>query len=134
MLVEVFARRQCVLHQGLPLYAVCGLQVPPPDLVLPSCYPGPPTVFPAFVGGAPVESLDLRFLNSSAFEPLSEASLRALSQKMLFLLALATAKRVGELQALSSVVSYVGSDACLAYVPQLWPSRSRSPVLSLAPS
>ena len=37
---------------------------------------------------------------------------------MLFLLALATAKRVGELQALSSVVTFVGSDACLSYVPQ----------------
>ena len=34
----------------------------------------------------------LRFLNSSHFEPLSQASLRALSQKTLFLLALATAK------------------------------------------
>ena len=63
-------------------------------------------------------SVVLRFLNSSAFEPLSEASLRALLQKMLFLLALAKAKRVGELQALSSVVTYVGSDACLSYVPQ----------------
>ena len=63
-------------------------------------------------------SMVLRFLNSSAFEPLSEASLRALSQKTLFLMALATAKRVGELQALSSIVTYVGSDACLSYVPQ----------------
>ena len=60
----------------------------------------------------------LRFLNSSAFEPLSEAFLRALSQKTLFPLALGTAKHVGELQALSSVVSYVGSNACLSYVPQ----------------
>ena len=63
-------------------------------------------------------SMVLRFLNSSAFEPLSEASLRALSQKTLFLLALATSKRVGELQALCSIVTYVGSDACLSYVPQ----------------
>ena len=39
-------------------------------------------------------------------------------QKVLFLLALATAKRVGELQALSSVVTFVGGDACLSYVPQ----------------
>ena len=39
----------------------------------------------------------LRFLNTSAFEPLSRAPLRALTQKVLFLLALATAKRVGEL-------------------------------------
>ena len=63
-------------------------------------------------------SLVLRFLNSSAFEPLSQAPLRALLQKTLFLLALATAKRVGELQALSSVVTFVGHDACLSYVPQ----------------
>ena len=60
----------------------------------------------------------LQFLNSSAFEPLSETSLRALSQKTLFLLALETAKHVGELQALSSVVTFVGFDACLSYVPQ----------------
>ena len=58
----------------------------------------------------------LRYLNSSHFEPLSQASLRALSQKALFLLALATAKRVGELQALSSVVTFVGLDACLSYI------------------
>ena len=45
-------------------------------------------------------SVVLRFLNTSAFEPLSAAPLRALTQKVLFLLALATAKRVGELQAL----------------------------------
>ena len=37
---------------------------------------------------------------------------------MLFLLALATAKRVGELQALSSVVTFVYGDACLSYIPQ----------------
>ena len=60
----------------------------------------------------------LRFLNTASFEPLRTASLRALSQKVLFLLALATAKRVGELQALSRVVSFVGSDACLSYVPE----------------
>ena len=66
----------------------------------------------------------LRYLNSSEFEPLSRASLpplaslRALSLKTLFLLALATAKRVGELQALSSIVTFVGGDACLSYIPQ----------------
>ena len=63
----------------------------------------------------------LWFSGSSTLQrssPLSESSLRALSQKTLFLLALATAKRVGELQALSSVVTFVGSDTCLSYVPQ----------------
>ena len=63
-------------------------------------------------------SLVLRFLNTSTFEPLSEAPLCTLAQKVLFLLALATAKRVGELQALSSVVTFVHGDACLSYVPQ----------------
>ena len=38
-------------------------------------------------------------------------------QKVLFLIAFATAKRVGELQVLSSVVTFVHGDACLSYVP-----------------
>ena len=63
-------------------------------------------------------SLVLRYLNTSAFEPLSVAPLRALTQRVLFLLVLATAKRVGELQALSSVVTFVHGDAYLSYVPQ----------------
>ena len=41
----------------------------------------------------------LCFLISDAFEPLRDATLRALSKKVLFLFALATAKRVRELQA-----------------------------------
>ena len=60
----------------------------------------------------------LRFLISGAFEPLRDAPLRALSKKVLFLLAFATAKRVGELEALSRIVSFVGGDACLSYVPE----------------
>ena len=60
----------------------------------------------------------LRYLNSPHFEPLSQASLRALLLKTLFLLALAIAKRVGELQTLSSIVTFVGVDACLSYIPQ----------------
>ena len=60
----------------------------------------------------------LQYLVTSAFEPLFHASFRALTLKTLFLLALATAKRVGELQALSSLVTFVGADACLSYIPQ----------------
>ena len=63
-------------------------------------------------------TLVLRFLTSSTFEPLAEAPLRVLTQKVLFLLAFATAKRVGELQALSSIVTFVQGDACLSYVPE----------------
>ena len=62
-------------------------------------------------------TLVLRFLNTSSFEPLTEVPLRALTQKVLFLVAFATAKRVGELQAISSVVTFVRGDACLSYVP-----------------
>ena len=60
----------------------------------------------------------LTYLVSPAFKPLSQASFRALTLKTLFLLALATAKRVGELQALSSIVTFVAGDACLFYIPQ----------------
>ena len=63
-------------------------------------------------------SMVLRYLNTSTFKPLSDAPLRALTQKVLFLLVLATAKRVGELQALSYIVTFVLGDACLSYVPQ----------------
>ena len=62
-------------------------------------------------------TLVLGFLNTSTFEPLAEVPLRALTQKVLFLLAFAMAKRVGELQALSSIVTFVQGDACLSYVP-----------------
>ena len=60
----------------------------------------------------------LTYLVSPAFEPLSQASFCALTLKTLFLLALATAKRVVELQALSSIVTFVAGDACLSYIPQ----------------
>ena len=60
----------------------------------------------------------LRFLRSSNFEPLSSLSLRSLTKKVLFLISLAMGKRVGELQALSRVVSLSSSGACLSYVPK----------------
>ena len=60
----------------------------------------------------------LNFLRSSPFEPLSSASLLDLTHKTLFLLSLATAKRVGELQALSRRVFFSSSSAGLSYVPE----------------
>ena len=47
----------------------------------------------------------LEYLRSPVFEPLSLSSLRNLTRKTLSLVALATAKRVGELQALSRIAS-----------------------------
>ena len=60
----------------------------------------------------------LRRLNSSLFEPLHLCSLWNLTKKVLFLVALATAKCVGELQAVSRTVSFIHQDACLSYVPK----------------
>ena len=60
----------------------------------------------------------LRFLRSTIFEPLASSSLRDLTRKTLFLVALATAKRVGEIQALSCVVSFSSSSAGLSYVSE----------------
>ena len=55
----------------------------------------------------------LRFLRGPPFEPLASSSLRALTQKVLFLVSLATARHVGELQSVSKDVSFSGSDAFL---------------------
>ena len=58
----------------------------------------------------------LKYLCSGIFEPLSSSSLRNLTLKTLFLLALASAKRVSELQALSKVVGFRGEDCIVKYV------------------
>ena len=68
----------------------------------------------------------LTYLRSSVFEPLSQSSLRDLTRKMLFLLALATAKRVGELQALSQSVSFSSSAAGISYVPEFLAKTEKS--------
>ena len=62
--------------------------------------------------------LVLRFLRGPPFEPLSSCSLRDLTQKVLFLVSLAMARRVGELQAVSRDVSFFGSDLYLSYLPE----------------
>ena len=63
-------------------------------------------------------SLLLSFLRGPPFESLSSCSLRDLTRKVLFLLSLATARRVGGLQALSSQVSSSGDDLFLSYLPE----------------
>ena len=60
----------------------------------------------------------LRFLRGPPFEPLASSSLRDLTQKVLFLVSLATARRVGELQAVARDVSFSGSDVFLSYLPE----------------
>ena len=58
----------------------------------------------------------LSLLRGPPFEPLSLCSLRDLTRKVLFLVSLATARRVGELQVVSSSVSCPGDDVFLSYL------------------
>ena len=58
----------------------------------------------------------LEFLHSSTYGPLQSLSVSNLSKKVLFLLSLATAKRVSELQALSCVVSFSSAGTTIFYV------------------
>ena len=60
----------------------------------------------------------LHFLRGPPFEPLASCSLRDLTQKVLFLVSLATARRVGELQVVSWEVSFSGSDVFLSHLPE----------------
>ena len=68
---------------------------------------------------SPTWDLDkvLEYLSGPPFEPLTNASFRNKTRKALFLLAMATAKRVGELQALSFSVSHREEDLVLHYDP-----------------
>ena len=65
-------------------------------------------------------------LMSEAYELLSSLSLRSLTKKTLFLVALATAKRVGDLQALSKVISSQGNDMILSYLPHFIAKTERA--------
>ena len=60
----------------------------------------------------------LNRLMSPPFEPLQEATLRNLTKKTLFLVALASVKRIGELQAISSRVAKTSIDRSLSYLPE----------------
>ena len=60
----------------------------------------------------------LCFLRGPLFEPLSSCFLCDFTQKVLFLVSLATARRVSELQAVSHDVSFFGSDIYQLYLPE----------------
>ena len=67
----------------------------------------------------------LEYLSGPPFEPLADASFRNKTRKALFLVAMATAKRVGELQALSFSVFRRGDDLVLHYDPFFWQRQNR---------
>ena len=83
---------------------------------------------PRSPGGPPSWDLDkvLRHLMSSAYEPLESQGLRTLTKKVLFLVALAAAKRVSELQPLSRVVPSTGDALILSYIP-FFVAKTESP-------
>ena len=84
-----------------------------------------------FFSGSPLESLSCSsFLRGPPFEPLSSCSLWDLLCKVLFLVSLATARRVGELQAVSAEVSSSGEDLFLSYLPE-FRAKSESEVRPL---
>ena len=58
----------------------------------------------------------LRYLLGDRFEPLSHCSTKHLTMKVLFLVALASAKRIGEVQAISKSVGFRLGDCILNYV------------------
>ena len=60
----------------------------------------------------------LNYLCGYVFEPLSSKPLQIVTMKVSFSLALATDKRVGELQVISSRVVSRGHDLSLAYLPE----------------
>ena len=60
----------------------------------------------------------LSFLKGPPFQPLSSCSLWDLSRKVLFLVSLATERRVGELQAVSAEVSSSREDLFLSYLSE----------------
>ena len=60
----------------------------------------------------------LSFLCGPTFEPLLSRPLWIVTMKVLFLLSLATAKHVGEFQAVSFRVAFQGGDLSLSYLPE----------------
>ena len=60
----------------------------------------------------------LKALTMAPFEPLRTTLVCNLTKKTLFLLALASAKRVSEIQALSSRVTFQNGDMLVAYLPE----------------
>ena len=71
-----------------------------------------------FFAGSSVGSFSCSvFLRGPPFEPFSSCSLRDLTRKFLFVVSLATVRRVGELQAVSAEVSS-GGDLFLTYLPE----------------
>ena len=131
----------CVLPAGLPFSFLCGFPFSPSILIFGSGASDVVTLLPTLFSGVCATSPYLglvygaAYLVSPAFEPLSQAYFRTLPLTTLFLLALATAK-MGWGATGSLFHGHLCGWGMIAFLTsRSWsPSRSRSPVPSLAPS
>ena len=140
MLLTVHQGPWCVLPAWLPFSFICGFPFSPSILVFGSGASDFVTLLPTLFSGVCATSPYLglvygaAYLVLPAFEPLSQAYFRILPLTPLFLLALAPAKLGwGATGSLPWSPLWLGMIAFLT--SRSWsPSRSRSPVPSLAPS
>ena len=123
------SRLVSVFGQGTPLYAVLGFPVQASFAWRGQSAPRSSELFcDRETSSSSDWDLDavLRHLMSSAFEPLESVSLRSLTKKTLFLVSLATAKRGGEIQALSKTVAAIGNDVMVSYLPHFIAKTERA--------
>lgn len=74
-------------------------------------------------------NVDQKALALPPFEPLCLASMRDLMRKILFLVALVTARRVNELQVLSNKAAWQDSDLVFILLIWVWLEQRWSPIL-----
>ena len=140
MLLTVHQGPWCVLPAWLPFSFICGFPFSPSILVFGSGASDFVTLLPTLFSGVCATSPYLglvygaAYLVSPAFEPLSQTYFRAFPLTTLFLLALAIAK-MGWGATSSLFHSHLCGWGMNAFLTsRSWsPSRSRSPVPSLAP-
>ena len=94
-------------HCFLPLHVEWCLPLRSYGTLLSLCSSGSSPLLPSWVPPWDLSRV-LSFLRGPPFEPVSSCSLRDLSRKVLFLVSLAMARRVGELPVVSAVVSSSG--------------------------
>ena len=68
----------------------------------------------------------MKALCSTPYEPLRLADFRALTKKTIFLVSLATAKRVGEMQGISYNIATIQEDVILAYLHNFFPKTDHA--------
>ena len=68
----------------------------------------------------------LKALCAPPYEPLGRSDFRALTKKTIFLISLATAKRIGEMQGISHIIAWMGDNVLLSYMDNFYPKTDRA--------